>query len=478
MTPRISILCPTRGRPDNVRRLVESADATASGPVQFVFYVDHDDTCGPPERPPGVSDKIQAHVTQGPRIVLSEMWNECAQCAAADVMMHCGDDIVFRTPGWDDRVLEAFEAIPDRIALVHGDDKFNYGVATHGFLHRAWVDAVGYFCPPYFASDYNDTWLTEVADGLGRRVEVDVLTEHMHPCAGKAEWDVTHRERLARHKQEDCDRIWRDTAGLRAADVEKLRRVIDGRVLVPLRDCPKWSILVATLNRRAPQLRNLLAGLLPQVEAVEGAVEIVLFPNDGERPLGHVRQDLLEAARGEYVSFVDDDDEVSPRFVEAILPLLDGVDYVGWRMQCWVDGRKLLPTFHSLRYERWFDDRRGYYRDISHLNPIRRELALLGDYRVATAAEDVSWASQVRGTGRVRSEHFVDDVMYLYRYDTRDSTQRGVAPRVRRPVRHRGRARRPDLVAAAPVSSGGRLVVAHPYVRSVETVTESAEVGA
>lgn len=223
--PRISLLCPTRNRPDSVRRLVSSARETASEPrrLEFVFYTDRD---APGSVPAFECHQASINVLVGDRIVLSEMWNRCFDHARADVFMHCGDDIVFRTDGWDELVVGAFEKVQDRIALVHGDDGFNYGCVTHGFLHRRWVEAVGYFVPPYFASDYNDLWLTEVATALDRKIAVDILTEHMHPAAGKGTWDKTHKERLARHKAENVDQLYKDLAPRRAEDVEKLRAVM------------------------------------------------------------------------------------------------------------------------------------------------------------------------------------------------------------------------------------------------------------
>ena len=224
--PRISILVPTRGRPEQLSRLIGSALQTAAGPVEFVFYVDEDDDAS------AAALDVMAHLNvryiRGERIVLSEMWNRCAEKANADVMMHCGDDIMFRSQGWDARVLGAFEQFPDRIVLVHGNDLFQGGrLATHGFLHRRWVEAVGHFVPPYFSSDYNDTWLTEVADTLGRRVYLeDVVTEHFHPLAGKAEWDLTHKERLERHQADNVGELYASLAYERANDVAKLRAVM------------------------------------------------------------------------------------------------------------------------------------------------------------------------------------------------------------------------------------------------------------
>lgn len=222
----ISVLVPTRGRPNSVARLLDSAFETAETEVEFVFYVDVDD-----DSSVDVIQRSGSKIVSGERVVLSEMWNRCWDVARFDVAMHCGDDIVFRTDAWDTRVLETFERYPDRIALVHGRDGFQHptrGVATHSFLHRNWVETVGYFVPPYFSSDYNDTWLTEVAEALGRRVYVrQVFTEHMHPAAGKGEWDQTHQDRLKRHRQDNVDQLYLDLADKRAQDVRKLQDFID-----------------------------------------------------------------------------------------------------------------------------------------------------------------------------------------------------------------------------------------------------------
>lgn len=184
-----------------------------------------------------------------------------------------------------------------------------------------------------------------------------------------------------------------------------------------------WSILIATLGQRGDRLYRLLDGLLPQVERHAGAVRVLALWNNGERPLSHVRQDLVVGATGEYVSFVDDDDELPAYFVDEVVANLGDVDYVGWRMQCVLNGVKLKPTYHSLRYDGWSEDPAGYYRDVSHLNPVRRELALRADFRRGDPPEDVSWAKQLSGVPR--TENFIEKIMYTYHANTDDSTWRG-----------------------------------------------------
>ena len=228
----ISLLTPTRNRPDNVRRMMGSAMATATGPLQFVFYVDDDAPESFPDRipfPSGVQAfRYTTYVVDGPRIILSEMWNRCYEAATYDILMHCGDDIVFETPGWDKIVLDAFAEYPDHIALVHGTDSdTNFGTfGTHGFIHRRWVETVGYFVPPYFSSDWNDAWLNDVANRINRRRYVPIMTRHHHPVAGLAEWDQTHRDRLQRHAIDDCDSIYHSKVYERINDAAKLKAVM------------------------------------------------------------------------------------------------------------------------------------------------------------------------------------------------------------------------------------------------------------
>lgn len=228
---RISVLVPTRNRPDNVRRLLDSAYRTSALPPEFAFYVDTDDPTT--HLTMAVGAEYGARFILGSRIVLSEMWNELAKIATHDIFMHCGDDIIFRSHHWDQRVVNEFDQHPDKLILVHGDDGYQRErLATHGFYHREWVNVLGRLVPPYFSSDYNDLWNTEVADMVGRRVYLpDVLTEHMHPSAGKGELDQTHLERLERHQRDDVAALYAALAHERVADAAKLRRAItEGRI--------------------------------------------------------------------------------------------------------------------------------------------------------------------------------------------------------------------------------------------------------
>lgn len=212
----------------------------------------------------------------------------------------------------------------------------------------------------------------------------------------------------------------------------------------------KWAILVPTLGERRRLFERLMAGLLPQTDAHGGAVRVVGWLNNGSPSLPAIRQSLITHTEAEYVSFVDDDDLVSPDYVaEVMRALADGPDYVGFQVQCYSDGRPTLIAHHSLKHGDWINLPDRYLRDISHINPMRRSIATTADFRRARpgAAEDRAWVSQLRRGGLLKTETVVDRVLYHYLYST--SRRAGEGSRWQNPRRiHR------------PVS--GRAVVDHP----------------
>lgn len=174
----------------------------------------------------------------------------------------------------------------------------------------------------------------------------------------------------------------------------------------------KWELLILSQPGREAYLARLQAVLRPQIEQYPD-VKVTVRNCDFKLDLGQNRQRLREESQGAYSNYLDDDDLVPANYVSTMYPLLDGVDYIGFRLQMYTDGEKQKPTFHSLRYKEWNADQEGYYRDISHLNPIRRELALAAEMS-GGFGEDARWSDALRRLGIVKTEHFVDEVMYFY----------------------------------------------------------------
>ncbi|MBE3088611.1 MAG: hypothetical protein IMZ71_05815, partial [Chloroflexi bacterium] len=115
MPQRFDLLIPTRARPLNLHRMLASIEDTADDPgrITVFFYVDDDDEVTQ-HHIPGLREhhpKLQLHFAVGPRIVLSKMYTGMAgdSRSTGDILWSGGDDIVFRTKGWDTLIAAEFE---------------------------------------------------------------------------------------------------------------------------------------------------------------------------------------------------------------------------------------------------------------------------------------------------------------------------------------------------------------------------------
>lgn len=198
----------------------------------------------------------------------------------------------------------------------------------------------------------------------------------------------------------------------------------------------EWAILVPTIPRRADTLARLLEVLLPQVAPYGGMVQVVGWRNVGRPRLAELRDDMLTYADdvlgAEYVSFIDDDDLISPDYVDEIMAaMIDGPDHIGFVLDYWKDGVFKSHVQHSLRHNRWGHTREPrtdprtvgqltFWRDFTHVDPMRTKWARRGKFAKAgpRIAEDRVWCRQLREAGfsaaAGATEIFIDRSLYSY----------------------------------------------------------------
>lgn len=195
---KISILCPSRGRPARLQEMILSVRATTprDSRIEIDVLVDPDDCQLPVYRQLAYSG-VNLHVADQ-RMTVPAAFQYLAGKARGDILMLGSDDILFRTPGWDDRVRETFARYPDGMALVypsdgHGNGKPGDIKGNHWFVTRRWVDVVGCFCPQTFEHFCCDTVPEKIAALAGRFIHLpDVLIEHRHFKYGQAVKDDTY----------------------------------------------------------------------------------------------------------------------------------------------------------------------------------------------------------------------------------------------------------------------------------------------
>jgi glycosyltransferase involved in cell wall biosynthesis len=216
----ISILMPSRRRPEFVKRAIGSIVDTVSNSanVELILRVDQDDQSNYMGCFDGIpKSKIVIRETTFPD--MGKLWNEAFSFCIGDIVQMGADDIFYHTPDWDLMVEEEFRKCEDKILLVWGKDGgHNNLLSTHGFVSRKWVETVGYFSPPYGMVYGNDDWVFLIARELGRQKYLpDMFIEHQREGIGT--------RRLRQFKQLSTDQVYSEWGRLlRQKAVDKLRK--------------------------------------------------------------------------------------------------------------------------------------------------------------------------------------------------------------------------------------------------------------
>jgi hypothetical protein len=158
--------------------------------VEILFYLNDDD-----EQLHLYKELLDPrYYVVGPNQSTCLSWNQLAYQAKGDIVMLAGDDIQFQTPHWDIIVNSVFDQYEDKICMVvpwdgngkgkgveHSHKTYPVIVgdepigAPHFFVHKNWVNALGYMAPPFFWHWYVDTYTQK----LSRKLKRCILLPHV-----------------------------------------------------------------------------------------------------------------------------------------------------------------------------------------------------------------------------------------------------------------------------------------------------------
>ena len=162
----LSVLMPSRGRPDLCKKAIQSAQDTAEGELEFLVYVDEDD----PTR-----DQYKNPII-GPRISAGASILALSRLAKGDMLMFGCDDFTWETKGWDRIFRERMPA--HGLAVLYYMDRPGAAKAINPVFTRKWMEVTGLF-PGYFKHFGPDTWVIDTARKAGVLIPVnDVLIRH------------------------------------------------------------------------------------------------------------------------------------------------------------------------------------------------------------------------------------------------------------------------------------------------------------
>jgi ABC-type polysaccharide/polyol phosphate transport system ATPase subunit len=254
---RISLLLPTRGRAELLRRFLESVLARSEQPelVEVVVYADADDPASHGFQVEGLA----VRTIVGPRASMGEYNTACFEQSRGDILVLGNDDVVIQTRGWDRKLREMHAAMQDGVYLAYPNDLFKgRDLSAFPILSRRVCQLLGRPFPKEYRGAFIDYHLLDIFKRLERRGQPrliyleDVVFEHLHYRTGKGDFDEIYGKR-DRFGDDDTFMRLRDE---RSAAAVRLLAAIEGEAAVrPLRAAvptPPELSQVSLLDRELP----------------------------------------------------------------------------------------------------------------------------------------------------------------------------------------------------------------------------------
>lgn len=188
----------------------------------------------------------------------------------------------------------------------------------------------------------------------------------------------------------------------------------------------KLSILIPTIKRHGKYLAYLIPELRSQIRPYGDAVEILIDSSETDS-IGEKRNRLLEKAKGEYISFVDADDSLSPKYISLLMEGIDkNIDCCSLKGIITTNGEDAHYFEHSIKYNKYktnegtsfeFGEIR-YERFPNHISCLRASIAKSFKFPEKNWGEDTDWATLINDSQLLKTEHYISEVIYHYRYLT------------------------------------------------------------
>src|SRR5437899_3301205 len=146
--PWFSLIVPTRARPVQLQRFLESVARTAACPkkIEIVLVMDEDDRTGASVACEGL--KVVRVIGRAGRR-MGALNAAGFEASRGRYVMLLNDDVVIRSRRWDAKIHKWFGRYPDNVLLVHVNDTLlRDNLCTFPLLSRVYCALIGGIAPP------------------------------------------------------------------------------------------------------------------------------------------------------------------------------------------------------------------------------------------------------------------------------------------------------------------------------------------
>ena len=403
----ILLKCPTRSRPKQVIETLRSYVQLANQPNRLGVCVscDTDDVS---MHDPNVDYHIKKLPVAWVKIFYSNNTSKIQAVNADmdkvdwkwDIVILVSDDMIPKVRGYDDIIRSKMPDDTDGIVWVN-DGTQGKKLNTLSIMGKTMYTSFGYIYHPSYKSLFCDTEFSDLCNTtLSSKCSYidEVIILHEHPGNGyKQEWDSLY-QRNQRYFTIDLENY-----------ISRKNYPYD------------WSILIPTLVERTETFNRLMTSIKEKHQRIcpELKIEFCIESDNREKSVGRKRDELLKRAKGKYMSFIDDDDDVTDAYFEDALACIRG----GFQV-CRLRGQMSQYTFtHSVENTLTSPLAKGdvFLRPPNHLNILLTDVGKLVSFKDAKQGEDLDWTIRLAETRVLNHEYRSDEsrIHYIYQLGSR-----------------------------------------------------------
>jgi len=409
---KILIKFPTRGRPDKFFAVLERYIAMADdvSKIAFLITADEDDAT---MNNPSVIEKLEkvkkkyklAYNFGHSKTKIQAVNADMEKVSGWDIVLLASDDMIPVFKGYDSIIRDDMkEYFRDTDGVLWYNDGGQNNINTLCILGKKYYDRFGYIYHPDYISLWCDNEFTDVSRILNRVYKSDkIIIEHQHPVYQKTTYDELYV------KNESYYNVDHETYDKRSA----IGFDLDLNV-------PILSILTPSVPERIDShLKKLMDKLKKQIG--DKRVEHLVFLDNRKRSIGYKREALVEIAKGKYMAFVDDDDDVSDDYIDSLLEAIkSNADVITFKQKCLVNDN--LPSVINFSLKNKVNQE--YFPNVIiqrmpfHVCAWKSDIAKKYKFTDKNYSEDWFWSQQL--IKEAKTEYHIDKIIhtYIYRDDT------------------------------------------------------------
>lgn len=205
MENRVLCTCPSRGRPELLKRMLESFDRTKSITTDLIICIDSDD--------PSIKEyndilygKYKFYIEQRRNVaqIHNFIVNENPEY---EYYMPINDDITFETDGWDNILADTIQKKGAGWGISFPDDtteNWKHNLPTFGMMSGNIVKTIGHFYPLELKMFYGDNFLLDLGRAMGKLFYCgNVVVKHTPPGVASQAFvpdDIRNRPGIAKEE--------------------------------------------------------------------------------------------------------------------------------------------------------------------------------------------------------------------------------------------------------------------------------------